>query len=262
MTMVTLPPQELLNFSGKAVIVTGASQGIGAGIARRFAHAGAQVVVHYRSGAEAAKVLVDDIVSSGGQAVALGAELTDKASVETLVAAAVATFGRLDVMINNAGIFPNAALLDMSHADWQAMMAANIDTAFLGTQVAGQYMRDNGGGAIINLGSIAAMNPGSEHSHYNSAKAAVLMFTRSAAQELGPFGIRVNSVSPGLISRPGIEEGWPEGVARWQEKAPLDRLGSPEDIGDACLFLASPAARWITGVDLPVDGGILSSMIY
>ena len=260
--MDTLPPQELLNFKGKTVIVTGASQGIGAGIARRFAQAGAQVVIHYRSGSKAPKALVEEVVSSGGQAVAIGAELTDRTSVEALVAESAATFGSLDVMINNAGIFPNAALLDMAHADWQAMMAANVDTVFLGTQVAGQYMRDNGGGVIINVGSIAAMNPGSEHSHYNSSKAAVLMFTRSAAQELGPFAIRVNSVSPGLISRPGITEAWPEGVERWQEKAPLGRLGTPEDIGDACLFLASPAARWITGVDLAVDGGVLSSMIY
>jgi NAD(P)-dependent dehydrogenase (short-subunit alcohol dehydrogenase family) len=260
--MDTLAPQELLNFSGKTVIVTGASQGIGAGIARRFAQAGAQLVIHYRSGSAAATALVEDIVSDGGRAVAIAAELTDPASVEALIAESVAAFGALDVMINNAGIFPNAALLELSHGDWQAMIAANVDTAFLGTQAAGLYMRDNGGGAIINLGSINAMNPGSVHSHYNSAKAAVLMFTRSAAQELGPFGIRVNSVSPGLIARPGIEEAWPEGVARWEHKAPLGRMGSVEDIGDACLFLASPAARWITGVDLTVDGGVLSSMIY
>ena len=260
--MDTLPPQELLNFSGKTVVVTGASQGIGAGIARRFAQAGAQLVIHYRSGSDAAEALVKDIVSGGGQAVAIAAELTDQASVESLITESVAAYGGMDVMINSAGIFPNAALLELSHGDWQAMIAANVDTAFLGTQAAGRYMRDNGGGAIINLGSINAMSPGSEHSHYNSAKAAVLMFTRSAAQELGPYGIRVNSVSPGLISRPGIEEAWPEGVARWEDKAPLGRMGSPEDIGDACLFLASPAARWITGVDLTVDGGVLSSMIY
>ncbi len=117
-------------------------------------------------------------------------------------------------------------------------------------------------GAIVNIGSISASNPATDHSHYNSAKAAVLMFTRSCAQELGPFGIRVNSVSPGLIHKDGIEEAWPEGVERWQSRAPLRRLGEPEDIADACLFLASPAARWITGHNLVVDGGVLATRIY
>ena len=123
-------------------------------------------------------------------------------------------------------------------------------------------MRERGGGAIVNVGSILGTNPALDHSHYNSAKAAVLAFTRSAAQELGPFGIRVNSVSPGLIHKDGIERDWPEGVERWLGKVPLGRLGEPEDIADACLFLASPAARWISGQNLAVDGGVLATRIY
>ncbi len=123
-------------------------------------------------------------------------------------------------------------------------------------------MKESGGGAIVNMGSTSALNPGTDHSHYNSAKAAVVMLTRSAAQELGQYNIRVNAVSPGLIARPGIEEQWPDGVARWQNQSPLGRMGEPEDVADACLFLASPAARWISGQNLVLDGGILSSMIY
>ncbi|HEX7718622.1 MAG TPA: SDR family oxidoreductase, partial [Woeseiaceae bacterium] len=130
------------------------------------------------------------------------------------------------------------------------------------TQAAARQIKKSGGGSIINIGSISATVPGPEHSHYNSAKAAVVMMTRSAAQELGRFGIRVNVVSPGLIARPGIEEEWPEGVARWTAQAPLERLGQPEDVADACLFLASPAARWITGHNLLVDGGIMAAKIY
>ena len=255
-------PKDLLDFTGKVVIVTGASQGIGAGIAQRFGEAGARVIVHYRSGLDGANAVVENIRQSGGQAMAVAAELTDQTDVEALVNSARKHFGRLDVMVNNAGIFPNAALLNMTRDEWRAMIEANMDTAFLGTQAAAHHMKAAGGGAIINLASISAMNPASAHSHYNSAKAGVVMFTRSAAQELGPSGIRVNCISPGLIARPGLEDAWPEGVARWQQSAPLGQMGTPEDIGDACLFLASPAARWITGVNLIVDGGVMSSMIF
>jgi len=174
----------------------------------------------------------------------------------------VNAFGGLDVMINNAGIYPNAALLELNLDDWQSMYSANVETAMLCTQAAARHMKESGGGAIVNMASISALNPGADHSHYNSAKAAVVMFTRSAAQELGRYNIRVNAVSPGLIARPGIEEQWPDGVARWQNQAPLERLGDTQDVADSCLFLASPAARWITGHNLVVDGGVLSSTIY
>ncbi|MDQ4078313.1 MAG: SDR family oxidoreductase, partial [Chloroflexota bacterium] len=120
-----------------------------------------------------------------------------------------------------------------------------------------QMIEQGAGGAIVNIASIEAERPAPLHAHYNAAKGGVLMYTRSAALELGPHGIRVNAVSPGLIWREGIEEQWPEGVARWREAAPLTRLGRPEDVADACLFLASPAARWISGTNLVVDGGVL-----
>jgi NAD(P)-dependent dehydrogenase (short-subunit alcohol dehydrogenase family) len=254
--------QELLNFSDKTVIVTGASQGIGAGIARRFGDAGANVVVHYRSGKAGADAVVDEINAGNGNAISVQAELASEEGSRSLIADSVKAFGRLDVVINNAGIFPMSPLLEMSLEDWQAMYSANVETSMLCTKAAALHMKDAGGGAIVNIGSTSALNPGSDHSHYNSAKAAVAMLTRSAAQELGQYDIRVNCVSPGLISRPGIEDQWPEGVARWQNKAPLGRMGEPEDVADACLFLASPAARWITGQNLVLDGGVLSSMIY
>jgi len=254
--------QELLNFSNKTVIVTGASQGIGAGIARRFGDAGANVVVHYRSGKAGADSIVDEINAGNGKAYSVQAELASEEGSKALIAESLNVCSRIDVLVNNAGIFPMSPLLDMSLEDWQAMYSANVETSMLCTKEAALHMKDAGGGAIVNIGSTSALNPGSEHSHYNSAKAAVAMLTRSAAQELGQYDIRVNCVSPGLIARPGIEEQWPEGVARWQNKAPLGRMGEPEDVADACLFLASPAARWITGQNLVLDGGVLSSMIY
>lgn len=254
--------QQLLDFGNKTVVVTGASQGIGAGIARRFAEAGANVVVHYRSGKTGADAIVKEIGENNGTAVAIQAELASEEGSKSLIDQALGVFGGLDALINNAGNFPNSSLLDMSLEDWQRMYSANVETAMLCTQAAARHMITVNRGAIVNIGSTSASNPGTDHSHYNSAKAAVIMLTRSAAQELGPYGIRVNAVSPGLIARPGIEDHWPDGVARWQNKAPLGRMGEPEDVADACLFLASPAARWITAQNLVLDGGVLSSMIY
>jgi NAD(P)-dependent dehydrogenase (short-subunit alcohol dehydrogenase family) len=254
--------QQLLDFSDRTVVVTGASQGIGAGIARRFAEAGANVIVHFRNDRTGADDTVREISENNGTAVAIQAELASEEGSKALVDQTLKAFGELHVLVNNAGIYPHSSLLEMSLADWQRMYSANVETAMLCTQAAAKHMITAGGGAVVNIGSTSALNPGTDHSHYNSAKAAVIMLTRSSAQELAPYGIRVNAVSPGLIARPGIEEQWPDGVARWQDKAPLGRMGEPEDVADACLFLASPAARWITAQNLVLDGGVLSSMIY
>jgi len=259
--MQTLPVNSLLDFSGKTVLVTGASGGIGAGIARRFAEAGAHIAVHYRSGKTDAEALVSELVATGVKAQAFHANLTSEASVKALVAAVTSHYGTLDVLINNAGIFPNSSIEAMSLEAWQTMMAVNTDTVFLCTREAAKHMKLTGG-AIINIASISGMNAGPDHAHYNASKAAVISFTQSAAQEYGPCGIRVNTVSPGLIERDGIKDAWPEGVERWEKKAPLGRMGTPTDIADACLFLASPAARFITGVNLPVEGGVMASPIY
>lgn len=256
-------PRDLLDLTGRVAVVTGASQGIGAGIAMRFAAAGASVVVHHRTGVDAAESVVDAIARAGGTAVAIAAELTDEAEVEGLLRRTAERLGPVDILINNAGRnFPLHPVIGMSLDEWRAMVRDNTEPMFLCTRAAAVEMRERGGGAIVNIGSISASNPATDHSHYNSAKAAVLTFTRSCAQELGPFGIRVNSVSPGLIHKAGIEEAWPDGVDRWLAKVPLGRLGEPEDIADACLFLASPAARWITGHNLVVDGGVLATRIY
>ena len=256
-------PKDLLDLTGRVAVVTGASQGIGAGIATRLAAAGAGVVVHYRRGREGAEEVVAEIVKAGGTAIAVGADLEEEARATRMFETAANRLGPVDILVNNAGQnFPLTPLLDISLAEWGAMFRDNLISMFLCTRIAGADMRERGRGAIVNIGSISAINPALEHSHYNSAKAAVLAFTRSAAQELGPFGIRVNAVSPGLIRKDGIERDWPEGVERWLGKAPLGRLGEPEDIADACLFLASPAARWISGQNLVVDGGVTATRIY
>jgi NAD(P)-dependent dehydrogenase (short-subunit alcohol dehydrogenase family) len=256
-------PQNLLDFTHKVALITGSGSGLGSGLALRFAEAGAAVVVNYRSSAAGAQAVVNQIEGTGGKAVAVQADVTRKAEVERLVAQAVAAFGRLDVLINNAGLYPLASLLDMTEADWDAVVDSNLRSTFLCTQAAAKQMIAQGeGGAIINIASIEAENPAPLHSHYNAAKGGVVMHTAAAANELGPHGIRVNAVSPGLIWREGIEQGWPDGVERFLKAAPLGRLGKPDDIADACLFLASPAARWITGANLRVDGGVMTKQIF
>lgn len=253
------PVDRLLDLTGRVVVVTGAGGNIGAGIARRFSEAGADVVLHHRrSGAEAATVLTA-IAEAGGNAVGVQADLTDAAEVPRLTEAAVGAFGRVDILVNNAGVQPLAAFLDTTAEAWDAMMAGNLRSVFLCTRsVARRMIEQGGGGAVVNIASIEGENPAPMHGHYSASKAGVLMHTRAAALELGAYGIRVNAVSPGLIDRDGLAEQWPEGVARWHAAAPLRRLGRPDDVADACLFLASSAARWISGANVRVDGGVLA----
>jgi 3-oxoacyl-[acyl-carrier protein] reductase len=228
------PPSvaRLLDLGGLVAIVTGASGTIGAGIARRLEEAGASVVAHGRD--------MGDV----------------ERDAPAICAAAVERFGRLDILVNNAGIQPVAPLASIGNDELLEMFRVNVVGLAAMTREAAAAMRE--GGAVVNIASIEGLQPASDHSHYAASKAAVIMHTRAAALDLGPAGIRVNCVSPGLIEAPGIEEAWPEGVRRWHEAAPLKRLGQPLDVADAVLFLASPAARWISGANLVVDGGVLA----
>ena len=261
--MNDLAPSKLLDFTGKVVLVTGSGGGIGAGIAQRFAEAGARLVVNFRSNDAGARSVVAEIEGNGGSAIAVRADVTEKEEVERLFSEAEEVFGPVDVLVNNAGSYPIATLLEMAEEDWDTMIASNLRSAFLCTQQAAKRMIAGGsGGAIVNVASIEGSFPAKLHSHYAAAKAGVLAFTKAAANELGRHGIRVNAVSPGLIWREGIEEAWPEGVSRWRRAAPLSRLGMPGDVADACLFLASPAASWITGCELRVDGGVTATEAF
>jgi len=261
--MQSLPPDQLLDFNGKVALVTGAGRGIGTGIAQRFAQAGAAVVVSYRTSEAGARAVSEKIRALGARALSVRADVRNKAEVETLVAHTVREMGRLDVLVNNAGAQPLASLLDMTESQWDEVVDTNLRGAFLCTQAAAaQMIRQGAGGAIINIASIEAENPAHHHSHYDASKAGLVMYTRAAARELGPHAIRVNSVSPGVIWQEGIEEAWPDGVNRYLKAVPLGRLGSIEDVADACLFLASPAARWITGANLVVDGGVMTSTVF
>jgi NAD(P)-dependent dehydrogenase (short-subunit alcohol dehydrogenase family) len=257
------PVASLLDLSGRVALVTGAAAGIGAGIASRLAEAGATVIVHYRSNREGAEQVADAIDAAGGRALVGCADLTVADEVERLFDAATDMLGLPSIVVNNAGAYPISALTETPEREWSRVIDANLKSVHLVTQAAAQRLIAAGEpGAIVNIASIEASNAARGHAHYSAAKAAVVMYTKTAALELGPAGVRVNAVSPGLIHRDGLDEAWPDGVRRYRAAAPLARLGEPLDVADACLFLASPAARWITGIELVVDGGVLVNTAY
>ena len=254
---------DLLNLGGRTAVVTGGAGGIGSEICRVLARAGAHVCIHYRSSEAGALALQEQVEQSGGSASAVHADVTSKADVESLLDAVCAQTGRVDILINNAGVFPVSPFLDISEDEYELMMDANVRSVMLCTQAfAGRVIKQGDGGAVVNIASIAARGVLDMHSHYCAAKSAVVMFTRAAARELGGHDIRVNAVSPGLIWREGLDQDWPEGVARYKQAAALHRTGQAEDVANACLFLASRASKWITGVDLVVDGGALTDKLF
>ena len=263
--MTASPPavRDLLDLRGRVALVTGAGAGIGTGIAARLAEAGARVAVHYHRSGDGAREVVSRIVDAGGSARAYRANLTDPADVHDLCERITVDTGVPDILVNNAGTYPLGSILDVDAADWQAVVASNLTSVHLVTQAVARGLRDAGrAGAIVNIASIEASNVAPAHSHYAAAKAGVVMYTKSAASELGPVGIRVNAVSPGLIWRSGLDQAWPQGVSAYAAAAPLGRLGRFDDVADACLFLVSAASRWITGSELVVDGGVLTSRAY
>lgn len=265
----------LPDLSGQRVLVTGASGGIGSGIARRFAAAGARLAVHYRgattASVDAAFALVEELREHGGDAVAVRANLSEPGAAEALIDEAVRALGGLDGLVNNAGIQPLSLLADTCRAEWDEVLDTNLGAVFELSRAAAAMMAADGEADpeagptgpnnrwITHIASIEASRPAMAHAHYSVAKAGLVMHARAAALELGSLGIRVNTVSPGLVERPGLAEAWPEGVASWRANAPLGRLATPADIGNACVLLASPAASFITGQDLAVDGGMLAT---
>ncbi len=246
-------PADLLDLTGRVIVVTGAGGGIGAGIANRLVAAGADVVAHTRS------TPVDSTNRSGEPLPVITADLVTEDGPATVIDQTLSLRGRIDGLVNNAAIQPIAPLAELADADWRAMIDTDLTAAHRLSQLAASAMIEQGeGGTIVHIASIEASQPAPDHEHYGVAKAALVMHARAAASAYGRHGIRVNAVSPGLIDRDGLAEQWPDGVARWQANAPLGRLGTPEDVGDACVFLCSDLSRWITGTDLLVDGGVLT----
>ena len=251
--------QSLLDFSGQVAVVTGGAVNIGRGIARRFAAAGADVVIAYNSSAGPARELVGDIEAAGGQALAVQADVRKDEQVRRLVQATVERFGRADVLVNNAGIFTVSPQVELSDGDWDAVFDTNLRGLFFCTRaVVRQMIAQRSGGCIVNIASTNGVHPGfGGTAHHDASKGGVIAYTKALAAELAPHRTRVNAVGPSLIDSPRLRATAPDLVAMVEERTPLKRLGTPEDIGNAVLFLASRAAGWITGQTLFVDGGYL-----
>jgi NAD(P)-dependent dehydrogenase (short-subunit alcohol dehydrogenase family) len=254
---------DIFDVRDRAVLVTGASQGIGRGIATLFGERGARVAVHHRSNAEGAREVAESIRRAGGTAHVVSGELRDPAVRRSVIEEVVRTFGRVDVLVNNAAAQPLGAFLEISPQDLDLVIDSTLKSVFAMTQAAAKAMIAKGeGGSIINITSIESLDPAPMHSHYDAAKAGVAMLTKAAALELGKHAIRVNAVAPGLIDRPGLRADWPDGVTRYEKTAPLGRLGSPEDVAGCCVFLASFAARFVTGATIVVDGGVTATQSF
>jgi NAD(P)-dependent dehydrogenase (short-subunit alcohol dehydrogenase family) len=250
-------------FQGKVILVTGSSDGIGAEIAFHFAGLGAKVIVNFNSNVEGAVRVIERIKGIGGEAEAIQADVSDKEQVDLLISTILDNHSQIDILINNAGIYPSKAFLETSVEEWDRVIDVNLRSVFLCSQAVGKQMVEKEiKGSMINISSIEARSPAPMHAHYSAAKAGVEMFTKTLALELGRYAIRVNAVAPGLIWKEGLEQAWPEGVARWKKSAPLQRLGKALDIAQTCAFLASEKAEWITGEVITVDGGISVSQTY
>jgi 3-oxoacyl-[acyl-carrier protein] reductase len=244
-------------FEGKVAVVTGASKGIGAEVAKQLAAEGAKVVVNYASSRAGADAVVAEIARGGGRAIAVGADVSDREGVERLFAETMSAFGRLDVLVNNAGIYEFAPLAEVTKEHFDRQFSVNVLGLILTTQEAVRHFGPEGG-SVVNISSAVSTTVFPMTSVYSATKAAVDSITRTLAAELGPRGIRVNSVNPGMIDTEGVRSaGIHESDMRKmvEESTPLGRIGNVGDVAPVVCFLASVAARWVTGSSLRTAGG-------
>ena len=262
------PLEDLWSLGGRTAIVTGAARGFGAAIARRVSEAGATVVIADMREDEAEAAATRISGETGHECVGHTVDVSDEESVTGLFAAVESAHGPVDVLVNNAGVFSNYYATDMPLDEWTRILQVNVTGTFLCSRAAARSMKPRGEGVIVNVASVDALSSSAEGLlHYTTSKHAIAGFTKSLAMELAPSGIRVNAVCPGAAMTEGTVElitaGAPEGIdieAQWDgivDRTPLGRLCEPDEIGRAVVFLASDMASFITGVLVPVDGGIL-----
>ena len=243
---------------GQAAIVTGADSGIGQGIARSLASHGCRVAVNYFGTAEHAESTVRDLQEHGVDAFAVKADVRVAAEVNAMVDAAVARFGRVDVFVNNAGVQTWKDFMEVTEEEWDLVIDTNLKGCFLCTQAIARHMTVEGGGSIINIGSGSNWVPFPRLVAYTASKGGIEMLTKVSGLALGQHGIRVNCIAPGAVLTDRTSLELPDYAGQFAAITPLGRVGMPEDIGDAVVFLASHASRFITGQRIAVDGGLFN----
>lgn len=246
------------SLSGKVAVVTGGGRGIGSGISRELALAGAAVAVNYTNNPEAASLVVDSIQDAGGRAIAVKADVSRREEARDMMDFVRSEFGGIDILVNNAGICPFRDFFDIEETTWLETLNTNLSGMFYCSQAAAKVMKERGGGSIINISTVTALRGGTEQVHYAASKGGVNSLTSSMANALGIYGIRVNAILCGGVVTDINRDRMPPEL-RMPKAAiaslPLGRLGDPEDLGKAVVFLASEQSEWITGALLPVDGG-------
>lgn len=247
----------MMKFEGKVALVTGASRGIGRAIALTLAAQGADVAVNYAGSEAAAKEVAAEIEAMGRKAFVIQADIASTEASTAMVDAVVKEFGRIDVLVNNAGITRDGLLMRMKEEDWDAVITTNLKGVFNCTKAAIKYMMKQRSGSIVNISSIVGVMGNAGQANYCAAKAGVIGFTKATAKEVAARGIRVNAIAPGFI-KTDMTSVLPEKVVEAMLAGiPLNRLGETEDIAKAVLFLASSDANYITGQTLHVDGGMV-----
>ncbi|MEO6715629.1 MAG: SDR family NAD(P)-dependent oxidoreductase [Novosphingobium sp.] len=245
-------------FNGRVALVTGGGSGIGAATSMLLAHYGAEIAISGRTEATLASTAQEIVAATGRRCVSARADLRDEEQVTAMVAQVMAEFGRIDILVNNAGWGHHAPLNGLATEIYRGEFALNMDTTFFCTREVGKHMIAQGKGAIVNVSSVAGTKGLPGMSAYSASKAAIQNFTRAAAAEWGPLGVRVNCVAPGLIATPNASKDFTDSgldVEAFCKRFPLQRAGQAEDVAQAIAFLASDASSYITGVTLAVDGG-------
>ena len=249
-----------MKLKGKVAIVTGGNSGIGAAIVLEFARQGANIVIDYRSRPEATEALEKQVAALGNCAIGIRADASKVADLQMLVDEAVKEFGRIDIMVNNAGVETRTSVLETTETQYDSVIGINLKSAFFGTQLAARQMiKQGGGGCVINISSVHEDWPMPGNAPYCLSKGGMRMLTRTAGVELGPHNIRVVGVGPGAVATPINEELLqnPEALKKLDTAIPLGRMAQPESIARAVAFLASDEADYITAATLFVDGGMM-----
>jgi 3-oxoacyl-[acyl-carrier protein] reductase len=243
---------------GKVALVTGGSRGIGRGIVERFVQEGADVAFTYMSNAEKANALAAELSAGGRKVMALQSDAADFNAAQKAVDDVVNAWGRLDVLVNNAGITKDQLLMRMSEADFDAVVATNLKSVFNMTKAVMRTMLKQRSGSIVNMSSVVGVKGNAGQANYAASKAGIIGFTKSVALELGSRNIRSNAIAPGFIETEMTGVLDPKVVEQWREGIPLKRGGTPADVANACVFLGSDLSAYITGQTLHVCGGMLT----